>query len=110
VLFCALPSLTSISSFFEFFGAVCLLFHVSLLLFGTVRYLFHCTASFKGEESLCSCLSAGFVFRDVARGSEPMIRFLTMVSACISHCRDTLHSTFMEQILSNVQAVGDISK
>ena len=77
---------------------------------GRARYLFRCTASFGGEESLCSCLSAGFVFRDVARGSEPMIRFLTMVSACISHCRDTLHSTFMEQILSNVQAVGDISK
>jgi len=30
------------------------------------------------------CLSAGFVFRDVARGSEPMIRFLTMAKVLTS--------------------------
>ena len=38
-----------------------------------------------GERSpVFFCLSAGFVFRDVARGSEPMIRFLTMVKALTS--------------------------
>ena len=102
--------MTSVSSFFEFFGAVCLYISCVIILWDARDISFAALASFGGEESLCSCLSAGFVFRDVARGSEPMIRFLTMVSAYISHCRDTLHSTFMEQILSIVQAVGDISK
>jgi hypothetical protein len=63
------------------------------------------------------CLSAGFVFRDVARGSEPMIRFLTMVKAltslivgmsCISGMPCILH--FHDQILSNVHVSADISK
>ena len=43
----------------------------------------HCV--FRGREvTVFFCLSAGFVFRDVARGSEPMIRFLTMVKALTS--------------------------
>ena len=43
----------------------------------------HCV--FRGREvTEFFCLSAGFVFRDVARGSEPMIRFLTMVKALTS--------------------------
>ena len=37
-----------------------------------------------GEVTVFFCLSVGFVFRDVARGSEPMIRFLTMVKALTS--------------------------
>ena len=96
----------SVSSLFEFFGAVCL--YIScVIIYGTRAISLSLHLRLSGERSHC-VLVFPRVF--VARGSEPMIRFLTMVSACISHCRDTLHSTFMEQILSNVQAVGDISK
>ena len=110
MIFYALPLLTPVSSFFEFIGAVCL--YIScVMIFWDARDISFAALRLSGERSHCVLVFPRVsFFRDVARGSEPMIRFLTMVSAYISHCRDTLHSTFMEQILSIVQAVGDISK
>jgi len=59
------------------------LFYVSQLF--DARDISFVALRLSGERSHCVLLSfRGFCFRDVARKSEPMIRFLTMVKALTS--------------------------
>jgi len=67
VLFCALPLLTSVSSFFEFFGAVCLYISCVIILWDA-RDISFAALRLSGERSHCVLVFPRVSFFEMSRG------------------------------------------